>query len=66
MKQLVLGMVLGASLMGMFMNSKNVESMRQIESQQVEMNRMGNQIAQLKLSINELKMENAQLYEQTK
>ena len=66
MKKLVLGMALGAAMMGAFMNVKNIELTQQMESKQIEMNRMGNEIAQMKLTINELKIENGQLYELTK
>ena len=62
MKKLVLGIFFGASLTGMFMNSFNVKLQRELELKQVEMNRLGNEVAELKLSNNQLKVENAQLY----
>lgn len=66
MKKLVFGIILGASLTGMFMNSFNVKLQRELELKQVEMNRLGNEVAQLKLANNELRIENAQLYFENK
>lgn len=66
MKKLVLGIIFGASLTGMFMNSFNVKLQRELELKQVEMNRLGNEVAQLKLANNELRIENAQLYFENK
>ena len=66
MKKLVVGMLLGAAMMGTFMNAKNIELTHQIESQQIEMNRMGNEIGALKMTINTLKVENGQLSESIK
>lgn len=62
MKKLVLGIIFGASLTGMIMNSFNVKLQRELDSKQVEMNRLGNEVGELKLTIYDLKVENAQLY----
>ena len=62
MKKIILGALLGASLTGMFMNSANLDLQKEIDEQQIEMNKLGNEVAQLKLTNNDLKVENAQLY----
>ena len=66
MKKLILGAILGSSLTGMVMNNQNISLTQQLEAKQVEMNRLGNQVAELKLANNELKIENAQLYFENK
>lgn len=66
MKKLVAGILLGAAMMGMFMNSKVVELEQEMYAKQIEMNRLGNEVASLKLTVNDLRIENAQLYELTK
>lgn len=62
MKKLILGALLGSALTGMVMNNQNVELSKQIELQQVENNRLGNEVGELKLTVNDLRIENAQLY----
>ena len=62
MKKLVLGIIFGTALTGMFMSAQNIKLQRELESTQVEANRLGNEVAQLKLTLNDFKVENAQLY----
>ena len=66
MKKFVFGIIFGAALTGMFMNSINIDLQRELDAAQVEMNRLGNEAGQLRLAINDLKIENAQLYESIK
>lgn len=66
MKKLILGALLGSALTGMVMNNQNVELTKQIEIQQVENNRLGNELSQMKLANFELRLENSQLYFENK
>ena len=66
MKKIILGALLGASLTGMFMNSVNLDLKKELDAQQIEMNRLGNEVGSLRLANKDLRIENAQLYEQIK
>ena len=62
MRKIIIGAVLGSALTGMVLNTQNVELTKENEAQQIELNRLGNEVSELKLSNNQLKVENAQLY----
>ena len=66
MKKLVLGIIFGASLTGMFLNAQNIKLQRELETVQIENNRLGNEVASLKLANNDLRIENSQLYFENK
>lgn len=62
MKKLLLGLFFGVTLTGMFMSSFNIRLERELEAARIENNRLGNEVAQLKLTLNDFRVENAQLY----
>lgn len=66
MKKIVFGIIFGASLTGIFMNSINIDLQRELDAAQVEVHRLGNEAGQLRLALNDLRIENAQLYESIK
>lgn len=66
MKKFLLGICLGGIVVGSICNYATLQYVAQVERQREQISVMGNSIAELEMTCNQLMVENAQLYEQIK